>query len=189
MLPFQWITNEDCFPYQIAIMHSQQISFLPELQEPTTDFSKELTKLFSLGYVLFLTNIYHEERSFGGLQICWYDQWKLHNIHTITWLILGLRPANVTASLIGWVQALNQTRYSTTVTHPSSGTGLNVHQECKESATLVRGQNGEYFADEIFRCIFLMKIVVYLFKFHWRFFHLFRWLSVEQETNHYFNQW
>ena len=55
------------------------------------------------------------------------------------------------------------------------------------------------FADDVFKCIFLMEIVELWLKFHWNLFpmvklivcqHWFRkWLGTTQVTSHYLNQW
>ena len=61
------------------------------------------------------------------------------------------------------------------------------------------GQNGRYFADNIFNCIFLMKIYDFRLGFHWNLFLMFRliliqhwfrwWLGAGQATSHYLGKW
>ena len=65
--------------------------------------------------------------------------------------------------------------------------------------TLRPGQNGRHFADDMFKCIFWMKMFEFRLKFHWSLFlrvqltiiqHCFReWLGAAQATSHYLKQW
>ena len=55
-------------------------------------------------------------------------------------------------------------------------------------------RNDRHIPDDIFKCIFLMKMHEFRFKFHWSLLtmcqHWFRlWLCTEQATSHYLNQW
>ena len=65
--------------------------------------------------------------------------------------------------------------------------------------TLRPGQDGCHYADEIFKCILLIKCFVFWLKFHWNWFlkvqstinqDWFRWwLGAKQATSHYLNLW
>ena len=65
--------------------------------------------------------------------------------------------------------------------------------------TLRPRRDGRHFADDILKCIFIMKMFEFRLKFHWSLFlrvqltifqHWFRkWLGAVQATSHFLNQW
>ena len=64
--------------------------------------------------------------------------------------------------------------------------------------TLKPTQYGSHFPDDIFKCIFWMKIYEFRLRFHWNvslrvqltlFQHWINWLVTDQSTIHYLNQW